>query len=137
MGVQAVLPLYYGEPIMVVTSVTIARIVGRRTVKTDVRVATIRMMDSAPALLEVPAPDIPVLVQGTASDKDVKGASLIRDGSTPLVETETDGPPAATPKGSPVGAIVCLTAFQCVRTIVDVKDYGFFGRSRLDMGNVG
>ena len=32
---------------------------------------------------------------------------------------------------------MCLTAFQCVRRIVDVKDYGFFRRSRLDMGNVG
>ena len=49
----------------------------------------------------------------------------------------TDGTPAATPKGSPVGAIACLTAFRSVRTIVNVKDCGFFGRPQFDMGNVG
>ena len=49
----------------------------------------------------------------------------------------TDGTPAATPKGSPVGAIACLTAFRSVRTIVNVKDCGFFGHPRFDMGNVG
>ena len=30
-----------------------------------------------------------------------------------------------------------MIAFQCVRTIADVKDYGFFGRPQFDMGNVG
>ena len=31
----------------------------------------------------------------------------------------------------------CLTAFRSVRTIVGVTEGAFFGRSELDMGNVG
>ena len=40
-------------------------------------------------------------------------------------------------KGSPIGATACLTAFRSGRTIVNVKDYGFFRRPQFYVGNIG
>ena len=74
--------------------------------------------------------------EGQPRERCVPGGAG-RSHSVSRVVFPIDGPPAATPKGSSVGAIECLTAVPRVRTIVDVKDYGFFGRPQFDMGNVG